>query len=333
MSKDYYKTLGVERSASPDEIKKAYRSLAKEYHPDKNPGDEASEAKFKEISEAYETLSDKNKKKSYDSPGQSFHDFFNRGNPFGAGFSFHTGGSARKQSVPRDIRAGFSITLGDAYMGVKKVIDFGRLSSCGPCSGSGEDPKGGVSKCAPCKGSGWIVKGTIGCALCHTTGNAPKPCSSCDGKGSTVERLKVQVVIPPRIRNGSTMSVEGQGNIDKNGKAGNLLLQVTYPPEDPSRKIKLAQNGTLYHQMVVPWGRALSNDKIQLRLFKKSKKVSFTLDGSNPSGSSYEIKGKGWVPGKPLIIEVLYELPANIKEEHRKQISEILKEYGDPKKT
>ena len=245
--RDYYEVLGVSKEATEDELKKAYRKLAKENHPDLHPGDKACEERFKEINEAYEILSDPEKKQLYDQYGHAAFDpnagpygpggFGDLGDIFGdifGGFGFGDifgGGGARRSNGPRkgeSIRTNISISFEEAAFGCKKDISVARVATCADCSGSGAKPGTQPETCPNCKGTGAVrttqrtplgmVQSSAPCQQCHGTGKIVKdPCNTCHGMGKIRKQHKINVTIPAGIDDGQTVSLRGQGNAGSNG--------------------------------------------------------------------------------------------------------------------
>ena len=260
--RDYYEVLGVSKEATEDELKKAYRKLAKENHPDLHPGDKACEERFKEINEAYEILSDPEKKQLYDQYGHAAFDpnagpygpggFGDLGDIFGdifGGFGFGDifgGGGARRSNGPRkgeSIRTNISISFEEAAFGCKKDISVARVETCADCSGSGAKPGTQPETCPNCKGTGAVrttqrtplgmVQSSAPCQQCHGTGKIVKdPCNTCHGMGKIRKQHKINVTIPAGIDDGQTVSLRGQGNAGSNGgPAGDLLVYVIVRPD------------------------------------------------------------------------------------------------------
>ena len=273
--RDYYEVLGVSKGASDDEIKKAYRKLAKQYHPDLNPGDKAAEARFKEVNEAYEVLSDKDKRGRYDQfghagvdpnfgaggaggpfggfSGADFGDFdlgdiF--GSFFGGGFGGGGGGSRQRNGPQKGdtLRAAVTISFEEAAFGVEKEITLTRSEQCDVCKGSGCAPGTTAEICPDCHGSGTvrIQRGggafsfatTAPCQKCGGTGKIiHQPCKTCGGAGSVRKQRKITVNIPAGIDNGQAVSLRGQGGAGKNGgPAGDLIISVTVRPHPQFRR-------------------------------------------------------------------------------------------------
>lgn len=253
MSKDYYKILGIEKDATPDEIKKAYRKMAMKYHPDKNDGDVESESKFKEAAEAYDTLSTPDKKSNYDRFGSSSGNPFGGGggSPFGGGgfnmedifsnfgdifgnsFNQRYGGQ-RPQSRGSNLRIKVSLTIDEILKGSNKKLKYKRQNKCQPCSG-----KGGTDSrnCIPCNGTGQrtVVQNTpfgqvrqvTTCPDCSGSGQVVKnKCNSCNGDGTTLKEETVDIQVPAGVSNGMQLSMNGYGNYARNGQAGDLQIII-----------------------------------------------------------------------------------------------------------
>jgi len=245
MSKrDYYEVLGVGRDASADEIKRAYRKLAMKYHPDRNPDDAEAEANFKEAAEAYEVLSDEEKRKRYDQFGHagvegmghagggfsSMEDIFSAfGDIFGGGAgggggsifdSFFGGGGARHRGPApgASLKLGLEISFREAAAGCEKTLDLKRNELCGTCKGSGAKAGSGPTTCSTCGGAGAVRQGQgffvvqTACPTCHGQGTMIKdPCTACGGQGMQPEKVTIKVKVPPGIENASRLRVAGRG--------------------------------------------------------------------------------------------------------------------------
>lgn len=264
MSKDYYKVLGIEKNASPDEIKRAFRKLAHEYHPDKATG---NEAKFKEINEAYQVLGTEKKRQQYDQYGSTFdqmggfgaganwEDFMNQarggqggikfdfggmdlGDIFGDVFGFGGGGGRTKKHQGQDIQVDFKIEFKEAVFGVKKEIELYKQVKCGHCHGNLAEPGTKISTCSTCKGAGQVnrVQNTFFgafqtaavCPDCKGEGKkAEQACSKCRGLGVAKEKEKIEVQIPAGIEDGSTIRFTSKGEAGQyGGRAGDLYVQI-----------------------------------------------------------------------------------------------------------
>lgn len=261
--RDYYEVLGIGRDASDDEIKKAYRKMAKQYHPDLNPGNTEAEAKFKECNEAYEVLSDADKKARYDrfghegvdpnygGGGGGFDGFggmgFDMGDIFstifgGSGFGGGFGGGRQNPNAPRrgeDIQTNITISFEEAAKGCRKTVEVNRIEVCDGCSGSGAAPGSTAQTCSYCGGSGQVMsqqRTILGvmqtqkpCPTCGGKGTViPNPCSKCRGAGRVRRPAKVEVDIPAGIDDRQAISVRSQGNKGSNGgPAGDLRVGVS----------------------------------------------------------------------------------------------------------
>lgn len=261
MSKDFYGTLGVEKSASQADIKKAYRDLSKKWHPDKHKGDKTAESKFKEINEAYEVLGNEKRRKQYDTfgsaggpgggPGSGGFDFsgFQQGDFQGFGdifenfFSGGRGGRSRKQqNQGEDLQIRVTVNMADVLHGAKKTISLEKLAACETCKGSGSDG-GSLKTCSECNGTGQVTKtaqsflGTIQqsfvCQQCEGAGQVPeKPCGSCRSSGVTQQKVSLTLDIPAGIEDGQQLRIPGQGNAGKRGgPAGDLFVFVSVEPD------------------------------------------------------------------------------------------------------
>lgn len=260
MSKDYYDILGVSRGATDQEIKRAYRKAAQKYHPDRNQGDASAEAKFKEVNEAYEVLSDKQKRGQYDQFGSNFQGANFGGGFDGGGFDFsqfggngfadifetffggqQTGGGRPKKGPIRgnDIEARIKISFKEAIFGAEKKLEITQLQECGNCHGKGAEPGSKISECKRCSGSGVIkqVRNTIlgqmststVCPDCNGDGRIPdKKCGVCHGSSRTRGKNTIKINIPAGIDDNSTIRVSGKGEAGvKGGPAGDLYIHVT----------------------------------------------------------------------------------------------------------
>ena len=360
--RDYYEVLGVSKGASDDEIKKAYRKLAKQYHPDLNPGDKAAEAKFKEVNEAYEVLSDKDKRGRYDQfghagvdpnfgaggaggpfggfSGADFGDFdlgdiF--GSFFGGGFGGGGGGSRQRNGPQKGdtLRAAVTISFEEAAFGVEKEITLTRSEQCDVCKGSGCAPGTTAEICPDCHGSGTvrIQRGggafsfatTAPCQKCGGTGKIiHQPCKTCGGAGSVRKQRKITVNIPAGIDNGQAVSLRGQGGAGKNGgPAGDLIISVTVRPHPQFRR-----DGTsVYLDQNVSFLQATLGAELEIPTIDG--KVKWTLPEGTQPGTTFRLRGKGIpsVNGRgrgDQFVSVQVEVPKGLTHEQR----EALRDYG-----
>ena len=324
--RDYYEVLGVSKGATDDEIKKSYRKLAKQYHPDLNPGDKAAEARFKEVNEAYEILSDKEKRARYDQFGHAGVDpNFNPGGGFGGGFGgftdmgdidlgdlfgsffgggFGGGGSSRRNGPQKGetIRTGVAISFEEAAFGCEKEVTVSRTEQCDVCHGTGCAPGTTAEVCPDCHGSGTvrIQRGgggfsfatTTTCPKCRGAGKIiHQPCKTCNGAGSVRRQKKLAVTIPAGIDNGQAVSLRGQGGAGKNGgPAGDLLIAVTVRPHPTFRR----EGTSVYMDQPVSFVQAALGAELEIPTIDGT--VKYTMPEGTQSGTTFRLRGKG-IPG------------------------------------
>lgn len=318
-SKDYYSILGVDKSASADEIKSAYRRLAKKYHPDINPSEEAAN-KFKEINEAYEVLGDDKKRANYDQYGSAdgpqfggaggaggFGDFFSGGGGgfsdiFSDIFSAFGGGGAQSQRVMEkgdDIFVNIVLSFEEACFGVEKNITFNKIEKCPDCKGTGAKDGKEFTVCPDCKGTGRVrfqqntMFGTTireaGCTKCNATGKIIKEkCSTCNGKGYSKISKTVKVKVPAGIDDGQTIRMRGEGNAPvRDGINGDLNIHVSVSPH----KVLVRKGNDIYLDLYIPFTKALLGTKIEIPTLKGP--YVLTIPELTPSGTVMRLKNKG----------------------------------------
>ena len=324
--RDYYEVLGVSKGATDYEIKKSYRKLSKQYHPDLNPGDKAAEARFKEVNEAYEILSDKEKRARYDQFGHAGVDpNFNPGGGFGGGFGgftdmgdidlgdlfgsffgggFGGGGSSRRNGPQKGetIRTGVAISFEEAAFGCEKEVTVSRTEQCDVCHGTGCAPGTTAEVCPDCHGSGTvrIQRGgggfsfatTTTCPKCRGAGKIiHQPCKTCNGAGSVRRQKKLAVTIPAGIDNGQAVSLRGQGGAGKNGgPAGDLLIAVTVRPHPTFRR----EGTSVYMDQPVSFVQAALGAELEIPTIDGT--VKYTMPEGTQSGTTFRLRGKG-IPG------------------------------------
>ncbi len=318
--RDYYEVLGVAKTASDDELKKAYRKLAKQYHPDMNPGDKEAEAKFKEINEAYEVLSDKDKRAKYDQFGHAgvdpnfggggfggygdFGDFgdFGFGDILGDLLGGGFGGRGAQRSGPQrgeSLRAGVTISFEEAAFGCEKEISLTRLESCESCHGSGCAPGTTAEVCPDCRGSGTVrVQQRMGgmaftssapCSRCRGTGKIIRqPCKSCGGGGNVRKQRKISVSIPQGINDKQAVSLRGQGNAGaNNGPAGDLIVEVRVKPHPYFQR----EGTSVLYECPVSFYQAAMGAELEIPTIDG--KVKYTLPAGTQPGTTFRLRGKG----------------------------------------
>ncbi len=357
--KDYYEILGVEKSASEDELKRAYRKLAKQYHPDMNPGNAEAEVKFKEVNEAYEVLSDPEKKQKYDRYGHAAFDPSMGGGAGFGGFSggfggfdfgdifsniFGGGGSSRARSNAidgDDIAVRVTISFEEAVFGCKKEISFARIEACGECGATGAAKGTKPETCSTCKGTGSVkVQQNIGfgfmetqraCSNCRGTGKIVKtPCKNCNGKGFIRINKKMEVSIPAGIDSEQRIILRGQGSAGRNGGAnGDLLIQVRVLPHEIFER----DGDNLYCEVPISFAEAALGAEIDIPIIG-GKTEKFNIPEGTQSDTSFTLRGKGVqnVNTKrkgDLIFTVNVETPKNLTSEQKKLLSAFAASLGE----
>ncbi len=318
--KDYYDVLGVNRGASDGDVKKAFRKLARKYHPDVNPGDKAAEQKFKELNEAYEVLSDKKKRQQYDQFGHAaFEQGFGQGpGPGGGGFGFEGFGggdyySGRgfedifgnifgdRAARPRGPQKGEDITysvevdLEDAIFGKTMQVDLSRDVTCAACSGTGSRPGTSRSTCPTCRGAGSVSAGkgfmqfSQTCPTCHGEGNVNQnPCANCGGKGTAPKSERINIKIPAGVDNGSKIRVAGMGGPGASGgPAGDVYIITKVRPHHYFER----KGDNLYSEVKISYREAALGDKIDIPTVDGM--VTLTIPPGIQTGQQLKLKGKG----------------------------------------
>lgn len=355
MKKDYYEILGVSKDASDTEIKKAFRKKAMEFHPDKNNGDDT---KFKEINEAYSTLSDKNKRQDYDNfgsadmggagfgGGQGFGGFdFSQAQGFGGaqGFDFDLGdifgdmfgGGQRSQRKTQgeDIQIEMNISFKESVLGTKKTFTIKKHKTCDGCFGSGAAKDSKMKKCNSCDGEGvkmniqntpfgQVQRQSI-CADCSGKGNIPeKKCEVCDGVGIRLGDDEINVSIPAGIEDGQRLRVVGKGNEVVDGVNGDLYIFVSVSPDSKFERKDL----DLYTKVEVPFSMAVLGGKIDVEAIEK--KIKIKIPAGTQSGEKFKIKDEGirYRSGSgDLFAEIVIAVPKKLSSDYKKIIKELEK--------
>ena len=320
--RDYYEVLGVDKSASAEDIKKAYRQLAKKYHPDLNPGNKEAEEKFKEVNEAYEVLSDSDKKARYDQFGHAGVDPSYGGGGYGGGFSggfgdmgdigdifnsffgggFSSSSSRSNPNAPRrgqDISADITINFMDACFGKEVEVSLNRMEKCPDCGGTGAAAGTSSETCPDCHGSGQVkvtqrtpfgmISSAKPCTRCGGKGKViNNPCSKCHGNGRVSVPKKIKVTVPAGIDDGQTLQVSGQGHAGINGGlSGDLHVNVTVRP-DP---IFERDGYDIHTDIPITYTQAVLGDEITVPTIDG--KVKYTVPEGTQNGTTFRFKGKG----------------------------------------
>ncbi len=366
--RDYYEVLGLDRGADEAAIKKAYRTLAKKYHPDLHPGDAEAEANFKEVNEAYAILSDSDKKAKYDQFGHAafdpaaggggygggfggFGDFGDLGDIFGSFFGGGFGGGGQRRNAPtrgEDIGVRVTVTFEEAAFGVKKDVSFHRIQKCDDCSGSGAAKGTKAETCTACGGSGqrrvtqrmggMAFQTTTTCDGCRGTGKIIKtPCQNCKGTGYVKVNKKLGVNIPAGIDNGERIALRGQGCDGRNGgPAGDLIITVMV--KDHSFFERDGYN--IYCEVPLTVAEATLGAEIEIPTLEGNQKYTIP-EGTQPD-TSFTLRQKG-IPyvnnanrRGDLIFTVRVEIPKNLNEkqkEHMRAFADACKESNYSKKS
>lgn len=362
--RDFYQVLGVDKTASDDEIKKAYRAAAKQYHPDLHPDDPSCEAKFKEVNEAYEILSDKESRARYDQFGHAGVDpNFGAGSGFGGGFggfdmgdlgdifgSFFGGGfggfgSQTATNAPRrgsDIRQQIILSFEEAAKGCKKEVEFKRIEQCSECGGSGAKPGTGRKTCSSCNGRGYVktqqqtmfgvVQTQHPCSACGGSGSIiEQKCTKCNGQGKVRITRKRTLEFPAGIDEGQSLTVRGEGSAGSNGGPnGDLYVEVSVRPHH-----FFTRNGyDVYCEVPLTFAQAALGAEIEVMTLDGVSKIRVP-SGTQP-GDSHTMKNKGIqklnARGKGnQIVEFTIQVPKSLNEEQKKLIREM--DAAMPKQT
>jgi molecular chaperone DnaJ len=362
--KDFYEILGVDKKAPADELKKAYRKLAVQLHPDKNPGNKEAEKKFKEINEAYDTLKDEQKRAAYDRFGHAAFQggMGNAGRPggggaggFGGGFGdifeemfgdFMSGaaqqGAARGGSGARrgaDLSYEMDITLEDSFKGKDAPIKVSTWQGCGTCSGSGAEKGSKPETCDTCRGAG-RVRAQQGfftveraCSVCGGAGTIIKnPCKTCGGSGRVRKEKSLSVTIPPGIEDGTRIRLAGEGEAGtRGGPPGDLYVFLTIKPH----RFFQREGTNLYCRVPVPIQSVALGGTIEVPTID-GKRMKVTVPPGTQTGQQFRLKGKGMTvlrsPARgDMFVEVTVETPVNLTKKQRELLEEFMNDSSDAK--
>ena len=357
--RDYYEVLGVGRDASAEEIKKAYRKLAMQYHPDRNPDNKEAEQRFKEVNEAYGVLSDPDKKSQYDQFGHSAFD--GSGGGYGGGgfggfdfggfdmgdiFSSFFGGGRSQGSranapIPGDdIGIRVVLSFEEAVFGCKKEVSYNRIQKCDHCSGTGAENGTTIDKCSSCGGTGTIrvqqrtafgvMQSTKACPDCNGTGKIIKnPCQNCRGKGLVKVTKKLDVSIPAGIDDGQRIALRSQGNEGRNGgPAGDLVIEVSVRPHAVFERDGL----DLYCEVPITYAEAGLGATIKIPTLEGT--LDYIIPEGTQTGTTFTLRNKGVtaVNSKTrghLYAKVVIETPKGLNEEQKKLLRQFGESLGD----
>ncbi len=359
--RDYYEVLGVSKTATDEEIKKAYRKLALKYHPDYNPGDKTAEEKFKEINEAHEVLSDPEKRKRYDQfgfagvdpnyaasqgagaggfgggfGGVDLGDIF--GDIFGGGFGGFAGGSTRANpNAPRkgqDIRVRITLTFDEAVHGCKKNITITRQQTCTECNGTGAAPGTSPEVCPDCNGRGYtiqqqrtpfgVMQSQQPCTRCGGKGKLIKtPCKACHGSGRVATKKTLEVNIPMGIDDDQSFALRGMGDAGANGgPAGDVIVMVTVRPDELFQR----DGYDVWVTIPITFSQAVLGDNITVPTIDG--KVEYTLPEGTQSGTTFRLRGKGiqYLNGRgrgDMYVKCDVEIPKKLNKTQREALKKF----------
>lgn len=356
--RDYYEVLGVDKNADDATIKKAYRTLAKKYHPDMNPGDKEAEAKFKEVNEAYDVLSDPDKKAKYDQYGHAafdpsagggagfggFGDFggFDINDIFSSFFGGASGGSTRRNGPVRgdDITVRLTISFEESVFGCKKEVSYNKIQKCADCSGTGAAKGSSPKTCSACGGSGQvrvqqrtpfgIMQTQKTCDTCHGTGKIiENKCPNCRGTGFVRVPKKLEVNIPAGIDDGQQLSLRYQGSDGMNGgNAGDLNIIISVRPHSVFER----DGDDLYCEVPITYAEATLGAEIEIPTLEGSMK--YTIPEGTQTGTVFTLRNKGVtrvnskVRGN-LYITVVVEVPKNLTSEQKNLLEKFAASCGE----
>jgi molecular chaperone DnaJ len=358
MAKDYYQVLGVEKGASKDDIKKAFHKLAHKYHPDKKGGDEA---KFKEVNEAYQVLSDEKKRREYDTYGQTWSGNAGGGNPYGQGGfggfggaggfdagdlgdifnDFFGGGFAtsggRRVERGSDISIDIELTFVESVYGVVRKVVLGKTGTCETCGGSGAKPGTKMKKCATCNGKGQVTEmrrsflGTFStvatCSACSGKGEIPEEtCKTCDGLGVTKRQEEIAITVPPGIADGEMIRMSGRGEAVAHGIPGDLYVKIHVKPHP----IYHREGANLVMKLDVKLSDALLGATYSVRTID-DKPIDIKIPEGVKFGDILRLKEKG-IPGAnrgktgDILIHVDIKTPSKLSSKAKKLIEDLRQE-------
>lgn len=362
--RDYYEVLGAERGATQDELKKAYRKLAVKYHPDKNPGDKAAEDKFKELGEAYDVLSDEQKRAAYDRHGHAafqagggggggggrggFHDpfdifreVFGGGGGGGGIFEEFFGGSGRPRGGSgamrgSDLRYDLEITLEEAARGVEKQVELERAQPCEKCNGTGSSKPGGVKSCPTCGGAGQVIT-TRGffqvqqpCPDCSGTGQIiSNPCPDCRGQGRVEKTGRIKLRIPAGITENARLRSSGNGEAGfRGGPAGDLYVVIHVKRHEVFER----EDDDLFCEVPISFSKATLGGEVMVPTLDG--KAALKIPSGTQSATVFRLRGKGMprlnsTSKGDLMVRVQVEVPTNLNAEQKEKLKAFSDSCGE----
>ncbi|BDR76251.1 molecular chaperone DnaJ [Clostridium tetani] len=354
--KDFYEVLGVEKGANDAEIKKAFRKLALKYHPDKNAGNKEAEERFKEINEAYQVLSDPQKRAQYDQfgtadfngGGAGFSGFedFDLGDIFesffGGGFGGF-GGSSRRRNGPQkgpDVQYSINLTFNEAVFGVEKEVSITKSETCETCTGTGSKPGTNSKTCPKCNGSGQIKvqrNTALGsfvsvntCDMCGGKGTIiSDPCSDCKGKGTVRKQKKIKVNIPAGVDTGNVIPIRGQGEAGVNGgPPGDLYISVRVM-SDPFFK---RRGDDIYIDQHISFAKASLGTELKVKTIDGE--VKYDIPSGTQSGTVFRLKGKGvpHVNGRgrgDQYVNIIVDIPKSLNQKQKEALFAYMEASGE----
>jgi molecular chaperone DnaJ len=348
---DYYETLGVAKGANADELKRAYRKMAMQYHPDRNPGDKSAEQKFKDANEAYDVLKDDQKRAAYDRFGHAA--FENGGMGGGAGgFGFSGGfadifeemfgamGAGRREAGSNrsgsDLRYNLEISLEDAFKGKQTTVRVNTFAQCEPCHGRGAEPGSSPATCRTCQGHGRVraqqgfftVERT--CPTCQGVGTViEKPCRACGGQGRVRREKTLSVNIPPGVEDGTRIRLAGEGEVGMlGGAAGDLYIFISIG----HHAIFQRDGANIHCRVPLPFTTAALGGTVEVPTVEGTR-TKVTVPAGTQSGHRFRLKGKGMtVLRSPvrgdMYVQAVVETPVNLTKRQQELLREFEKEDG-----
>lgn len=355
--RDYYEVLGINKQSNDDEIKKAYRKLAKQYHPDANPGDKTAENKFKEVSEAYGVLSDGEKRRMYDQMGHSafsqqggfggagmdLNEIFSRfGDIFGGGDFFGMGGRRSGPKRGADLQMRLNIKFEEAVFGCTREVSLNTYETCTPCKGSGAKPGTFAENCKKCNGTGservmqqtmlGYMTSVVTCSACRGEGKIIKePCTACRGQGRVRANKTLSVTVPKGIDNGQQIRLQGKGEFgEKGGPAGDLYIVVQVSPH----KLFNREGNNLYLDVPITFVQAALGDEILIPMLD-GKEEKYSIKPGTQPGAVFHLRGKG-VPSVrnnrnmgDLVVKFIVTVPTVMNERQKELLVSFNEAMGD----